>query len=385
MPKALSIVLKTVEICNLNCSYCYFFNGIDHSYNNHSAFISKETIGRITDFLKQGITELALDKISIGFHGGEPLLQKREDFGWACETFLESLTPDVSIRFGVQTNGIPINEKWIDLFEKYNVNVGVSIDGPKDYHDKYRVDHRGKGSYDKVVDRIKFYNEEAHRRGISSLGILSVINPEISGKVIYRHFVDELKLGSFNFLLPDNNYCNPPSFKIEDYGNFMCEVLDEWIKDDNPQISISFIDSTLGLFYGKESKFYGIGPSDGTALPLITISSDGDLSPVDELRSTDPSMMNTANVKNISLKNFLDHSIFKEIKDAQTNLPLECKECCWEKICGAGGIVNRFSIEKRFNNPSIYCESLKSFYAQLVKYLLNNGFGYEKLQEVLCL
>ncbi len=282
MKKKLDIVLKKIEVCNLNCSYCYFFNGVDESFKRHPPSIDRVTITNITSFLKQGIKDLQLDQLTIGIHGGEPLLQKHKDFDWMCGYFTEQLVSDVELRFGVQTNGLPLNEAWMDVFQKYQVGVGVSIDGPREYHDKYRVDHKGRGSYDRVVEKIRFFQEEARHRNMSSIDALSVINPELSGQACYRLFVDELGLDSFNFLLPDNNYCIPPAHTAQQYGHFMCEVLDEWTKDDNPGINVTFCSSSLGILFGGESATYSIGPSRGEHLPLITIASNGDLSLVDE-------------------------------------------------------------------------------------------------------
>ena len=332
--KTLGIVLKTVERCNLNCTYCYFFNSIDDSFKKHPAYISFDTIKHIVEFLRKGIQELKIEHVKIGIHGGEPLLQNKKDFDRMCSYFIDNIGDVAKVSFTLQTNAMLLNEKWIDLIEKYRIGVGASIDGPKEYNDKYRIDHSGIGSYDKVVEKIKFFNAQARMRKINTLGCLSVINPEFSGRLAYRHLVDDVHLDSFNFLLPDNNYHILPRFEVSKYGKFMCEVLDEWLKDDNSNINVTFISSSLGMFFDKPSMVYGIGPSDPDELPLITIASNGDLSPVDELRSTDPTMMNLCNVTDCSLKDFLNLPIFTEIKDAQRDLPQKCKECCWEKICG---------------------------------------------------
>ena len=335
--------------------------------------------------LQEGVKDLQLDRLRIGLHGGEPLLQKQEEFDWMCGYFVEQLSPYVALEFSLQTNGLPLNKAWLNLFEKYQIGPGVSIDGPKEYHDKYRVDHKGRGSYDRVVKKIHFYQEESKKRSMPPLGALSVINPEISGRACYRLFVDEIGFDSFNFLLPDSNYDTPPVHNASHYGRFMCEVFDEWTKDDNPEIHVTFAASALGLFFGGQSVLYGVGPSskDDLALPLITIASNGDLSPVDELRSTDPTMMHKANVSTTSLEEFLNFPLFKEIATAQAHLPEVCQACCWEKVCGGGGIVNRFGRDNRFNNPSIYCEGLKDFYTDLAAYMLKHNIAAAQLCQFL--
>jgi uncharacterized protein len=136
---SLNIVLKTVERCNLNCSYCYFFNGLDQTYLKRPKFIKKETIDYLAKFLKEGSDSLEIKKIDIILHGGEPLMQPKEDFIYLIEK-LKSALSDLDLSFVVQTNGTLITKKWIELLNKYKVGVGVSIDGPPEYHDKYRID-----------------------------------------------------------------------------------------------------------------------------------------------------------------------------------------------------------------------------------------------------
>jgi len=373
----LSIVLKTVERCNINCKYCYFFNKEDQSYKEHPPIIDKNTLNKLVDFLKEGCHDLNLKKIVIGFHGGEPLIQKKEDFSEMCRFFISELSPYVDISFNVQTNGILINEKWIKLLSEYNVGIGISIDGPKEYHDKERIDFYERGTYHLVEKSIKLLS--SHPLIKNNISTITVVNPENDAKKIYRHFVDNLELKSFDFSLPYFTHDNMPPFSPEQYGIFMRDILDEWIKDDNPNIKVRFLVSAFRVLFGGSGLVYGHGPvKTNNNLPLMTVRSDGSLEPTTELMSTDPSSVSQTNltIYNTSLKEFSEHSIFKEIKSAQTIHPDLCQNCCWENICGSGAIVHRFSKSKRFNNPSIYCEGLKLFYSRLMAYVLKWGADY---------
>ena len=147
--------------------------------------------------------------------------------------------------------------------------------------------------------------------------------------------------------------------------------------------------SFLGQLIGEERLIYGIGAvnqeNEESLFPIITIRSNGDLEPTDELMSTDPETVTktNCNIFNTSLKDFLKHPIFEELRLAQTVLPLECQKCCWGKVCGGGGLVNRFSKENRFNNPSVYCEGLKDLFSHLTSYLLNSGVSLSKIESAL--
>ena len=377
----LGIVLKITERCNLNCSYCYYFNGVDSSFKSMPPRITQNVVDEICSFLSKGIKDLSLKKIIIGFHGGEPLLLGKKEFVLVCTKFIEELSPLCKLEFNIQTNGTLIDIEWIKIFQKFHIDVGLSIDGPQEYHDQYRVDHFGNGSYNRILKNIDLLNKNFSQ----GFGALSVINSTRNARKIYRHFVDELKIKSFDLLFPDFHYSNNKTINAKAYGKFICDVFDEWVKDDNPTIKVRFLNSYLQLFLGGDSLIYGIGSEKHLSLPLISIRSNGNLSPTDELMSTHPETVTYTgcNVFDTSLKKFLQHNIFKEISFAQQNLPEECKNCCWSNVCGGGGITNRFSIKNRFDNPSIYCEGLKLFYSKVLKYLLESGIPLKQLKKQL--
>ena len=202
--KYLQIVIKTVERCNINCSYCYVFNMQDDSYLRHPIYISKNTINEILYFLKQGCLDYSLEHIAFIFIGGEPLMQKKKCFDEMCALFQSELGALAGVCFSIQTNGMLIDEEWIALFNKYSVGVGISLDGNKIQNDKHRVDHRNNGTYDRVVEKIKLM-QKLYSHEIS---LLSVVNPQNEAVEVYKHFVNTLNIKTFDFLLPDYNYEN---------------------------------------------------------------------------------------------------------------------------------------------------------------------------------
>ncbi len=341
----LGIVRKTVAVCNnLNCSYCYCFNGIGDAFKRHSPYIASDTIACIPRFLKQGIAELQRDAVCIGAAWWSGNAAKTYRFNWICGHFMEQLAPYGA--FVLQTNGMPLHQAWVALMQKDK--MGVSLDVPKALHEKHQVDHTERGSYDKAVEKIHFFNAKAQRRNIRTLGVLSVINSEPKGKACYRLFVEGIGRDGFNFLFPNNNDCNPHTYTAEQDGRFMGEALDEWTKDDHPDTTFSFIKSTLALFFGGTSISYGISPGNKAQILLVTVATHGHLSPVNEWRATDLGMMHTANVATPSLKNFLAIPLCQEIAERQQN---SRAPCCWENSCGGGGTLHRFSHKSTLPRP----------------------------------
>lgn len=379
----MEIILKVTERCILSCKYCYFFRGGDLSYKEHPPYISQEFIKNLCNFLRKGIKDLSIPNIKIVLHGGEPLLLGKKKFAYLCNALTQALYDIIPLKFSMQTNGLLIDEEWIELLIKHNVtNIGISIDGPKKYHDQNRIYPNGKGTYDNLIEKIAILQKNMPEK----IGTLTVINHNYNGKEIYRHFVDELKINNFDFLLHDYHHEYKPNHDLCKDTEVLIDIFHEWVKDDDPNIDIRILRSFLGQLVGRDGLMYGVGSvtkNQENELPIITIRSSGDLEPVDELVSTGSYVKTNCNIFNTSLKNFLNHPIFNKIKLAQTILPAECRKCCWEKICGGGALSNRFSKQKGFDNPSVYCEGLKDFFTHLTAYLLNSGVSLSKIESTL--
>jgi len=381
--KNAGVILKTVERCNINCTYCYYFNKADQSWRNRKPYISMEMVDRFNEFIVQGIQELGVTDLLIEFHGGEPLLQKKAHFIQMCQKIQETVSKSNlnNIRFALQTNGMLIDKEWISIFKEYDVGIGISLDGIKSLNDTYRLDRKGNGTYDKVVSKIRLCQENEYK-----FGLLSVINPEANGGNVYNHFTKELKLDHFDFLLPDANYGELPTYPPEKYGQFMTEVFDEWIKEnsDNPRVFIRYCVNALELFYGNYSRVEGFGKRSPLVLPLICVSNNGDLGPLDDLRTCVPHKFTEYNIENVSWSEFLSDEFFTNFLAGMENSPDGCRQCCYESICRGGNYGNRFNpINSSFNNPSVYCKGLKLFWERIIEFLLRNGFSTERLKQVL--
>lgn len=379
--RKLEVILKVVERCNINCTYCYFFNGADRSYREHSPIIAAETIAATASFLRNGVVSLGLKSLQLDFHGGEPLLMKRQLFAEMCEHFRAVLAPVCDVQFCVQTNAIPINDDWIDLFTWYDVRASTSLDGPADYHDRDRVDFAGGGTHTRTMAGIHRLRDAVRAGRLKGFGALCVINPLHSPTRIYRYFVDELGLDAFDFLLPlmtHDSFAGPPPSA---YGNFLCDLFDAWAADDDPRIQVRILNSVLSLLLGGPSRVTGFG----LELPLaITVASDGSLAPDDTLRAcgTDAIRSNLT-VFDTSLDSFLDSSLMRRLEDAHSNLAATCRACCWQTVCGGGQLVHRYALHRGFDNPSVFCEGLQPFFARVAAYLTNRGLPLGRLSEVL--
>jgi uncharacterized protein len=378
MKKKLEVILKVAERCNIDCTYCYFFNGFDKSYKTHPKRISIESIDSLIIFLKDAVKSHDLDIVQIDFHGGEPLIVKKEYFTSICESFIENLSDLCHLRLCLQTNATLVDDDWIEIFSKFNICISTSLDGNKEQNDKYRIGFNGEGTYDATIKGIKKLQDAYLKGQIPEIGLLCVINPENNPKELYNHFTKDLGFTLIDFLLPDCSYDDLPPFESIEYGNFLIGVFDSWKNDKKKEnISIRIFNSILSLLLGGYSYVTGYGVISPNA---ITVGSDGSLFPDDLLRSCKDYIEPNMSIEDTSYAVFKDW-IEETIQAKSKNYSQECLNCCWFKVCGGGHPLNRYSSENEFNNVSVYCEGLKKMYSECAKFLVEGRIPLEEILE----
>lgn len=354
------VVLKIASRCNLNCSYCYMYNLGDKTYKNQPKVMTKETIKNIYKRIIEHCEEHNIKNFGIVLHGGEPLLAGQkyiEDFIAIGNKMSEG---KIAFKYGLQTNGILINKEIVNSLEKLKIHIGVSLDGPKDLNDKYRFYHNGKGSYDDVIKGIKILlNNNSYR---DRLGILSVMNINLNPIKAYQH-IKELNVKGGDFLFPYGTYDNPPLGKEENventyYADWLIKIFDKWYDENEetrPSIRL-FGDITTSLL-GNDIMADYLGNKNNE---VLVIETDGTMEAVDGLKSCGNGFTKTgANVNSYSINQALDTPLAKLYHYSHKHLCKKCKLCPINETCGGGDLANRYSTEKGFDNPSIYCSDLE--------------------------
>ena len=378
----LEVILKTTSRCNINCSYCYYFHGADEEWKTRTKRISSSTLTTLAYFLKDAVIKHNIPSIQIDFHGGEPLLQRKKAFREACQTFIEYLSPIVKLEFALQTNALLIDEEWIDIFEHYGVRVSVSLDGPKTINDRFRVDHKGKGTFERAVKGIQLLGNAVDAKKLKNVALLCVINPWGSGKQVYRYFVDTLKINTMDFLLPTKTHEPVKAWEVAKIGNYLLDVWDAWVEDDNPDIKIRFFNALFAALGGHKAFIFPSNDFSNRKNYAITIDTDGAIYGDDSLRS------------NLSWKNYprlhLENTTFDEYLGNERRWYAEhiktpdiCRSCLWEKVCQGGQLEHRYVEPHGYNHPSVYCDALKRLYSEVIGYLVHHGLDQDHLQKVL--
>ena len=309
------------------------------------------------------------------------MLIGKSRFDKYCKQIIDALSDKLpNFTISMQTNGVLIDEEWIKLFEKYDIKLGISLDGNKAAHDKYRVDHQGRGSYERLIKAIKLLQKKNY-----DFGILTVFDPTTDPEELLDHYINVLQIKDLDFLWPDYCYEKKPDYEVERYGQFMSKALDYWFKLGDSKLHIRFLNSYMQAALGFGPTIYGASKGSVDDLHIFVIRSDGQLTPSDEFMSSNPeTVMNTnCSIYNTSLRKFYDQRIFSELTRAAENPPQSCLSCCWYNICGGGSLVNRFSNQNRFDNPSIYCAGLKIFFSNLLQHLLKSGMNSNEIKKML--
>lgn len=384
--KKVQVIFKLVERCNLACTYCYYYFHGDDSANGRPAVASREQFPAIVDFLVQGARDLGIESMDLIFHGGEPTLQKPRDFAYFCELVLERLHPICPVSFGIQTNAVHLSPEWLDCFKRFGIGVGVSIDGPAEYHDRFRLDRKGRTSHAEVeANVIKL--QDARRRGdVPSIGCISVVNSAFSARRIFDYLTEDLELGSLGFLLPDRSWDTP--FEDGDsalaYGEFLKELFDAWLHKQD--VRVRELNDLLEFLQLRRHENTPRPPEpDSVRNQIIVLQSDGTVSvddsliPTLEWRHKFPS----PHLSQTSMREFFSMPGFQEIAAARQKLAPACEACVWKKACYGGSLENRYSRERGFDNPSVYCDGLKSFYRHVADTLIDNGYPRELLAQKL--
>lgn len=342
------IVLKICSRCNINCTYCYMYNMGDSSYIHQPKFISIENVQILAERIKKHCVQHDLRKFSITFHGGEPLLYGKTKMITIIEILKSIENDNLKIVLGLQTNAILIDDEWCDIFNKYKMGIGISLDGVKEINDQNRIDFKGKGTYDKVIRGVNKCLEHS-----VDFGILSVVNSKLNPIDSYRHFCSLGILG-YDLLLLDKNHDAHDSAEFET-ADWLIKIFDEWYPHKEG-IAINYFVNMLNGIYGLDIKSdaYGKGYNK-----TIIIETNGSIETLDVLKICGESFTkNNLNIIDNDLDDIFDSELIRLYYHSNFFLPKKCLACPVQDICGGGYIPHRYSAENGFNNPTIYCNDM---------------------------
>jgi radical SAM/SPASM domain FxsB family protein len=350
-----TIVVKIASRCNLNCDYCYMYQHVDQSFKKQPRFMSHDTIIALARQIKAYLEESELKCMRVCLHGGEPLTAGFERIE-ALLSILKDFLGD-KVGFSIQTNGVLLKKKFLDLFKKYDVKISLSLDGPKKANDKHRLDFKGHSSYEKVEQAMNLLTNEY---GDLFVGIISVIDPTNNPEEIIDFF-GSINPPSYDLLLPDATHLTPPPGKMTNpnlYVEWICRAFTHWYLYHPYLQTRTFLNLCDGVLGNKpESELFGNG-----SISYIVVETDGSYHYSDMLKVAYEGASHTGL--------FVDSSTIMKLTQSpaiqkfqsflrQENKCQRCLQCPEYRICGSGQIIHRYN-SQGFNNPSVYCEEMFS-------------------------
>lgn len=355
------LLVKVATRCNIDCSYCYWFR--DASVYNKPKLMSADVLHRLMQRIEQHVATYKLVDFPIVLHGGEPLLWGVENFhrfAQGCEEISSRTSCEIPV--AVTTNGLLIDDQWLDCFESRNISVAISIDGPAHIHDIHRRTFQATGTH-AAVERAarKLVSRDI---GVSALAVCQPAHPPED----YVAFFAACGIANYDIMIPDATVDEkPPSIAA-----FYKELFDLWLAANRgaPTANIRIISDMITALLGNNSPTEGVGHKP---VELCTVMTDGTVEAHDVLRIAGDGFSETRfNIFEHAIDEVRNEPRWRNARDASINLCEKCRQCRFMNACGGGYLPHRYSRKNGYDNPSVYCDDLYSMFENMESVLASH-------------
>lgn len=318
------------SICNLACHYCYYLKKED-LYPKGESFRMPDDI--LEEYIVQHIDASSGSVINFSWHGGEPTILGLDYFRKIVDLQRKHRPSHQRIKNGIQTNGTLLDEGWCRFLAEESFSVGISLDGPQEMHDRYRVTKGEKPTYRQAMRGYELLRQ--HRIPCDILCVVHAENVRYPIQV-YRFF-KEIKAQYIEFLplvepQPDNEgSVSHRSVSAEAFGRFLCTIFDEWIREDIERIKVQIFEEAARTAFGQEHSLCIFRRSCGD-VPVI--EHNGDFFSCDHF--VDPEHR-LGNIREAPLVDLLESPAQRAFGQAKWDtLPRLCRTCEVLNMCHGG-------------------------------------------------
>ena len=385
--------------CNIDCDYCFYLHKADLLNHQPQSRISD---GLLEQHIRQYIESQTGKEVIFSWQGGEPTLMGIDFFKRVVQLQKQYAKPGQRIENDLQTNGIALDDAWIEFLKKNNFLVGLSIDGPQDLHDVYRKTRAGNPTFEYVFKAAKLLCEA--NIPFAALCVVNRSNAK-QGKRVYRFLVDELgaKRVQFNPAVEPKHFKegapskadfshapmqDAPSAKPghplsivtdwsvdpDEYGQFLCDAWDEWLATDFGKIHVNLFETAVAQAAGMPAQMCTQAEFCGKGL---AVEHDGEVYSCDHFVYPE---YRIGNIKDIHLGDLAFSATQEKFgMDKRNTLPKQCRECDYLKMCWGECPKNRLIKTKDGEIGLNYlCTGLFKFYKHadpdLVRILQHLGY-----------
>lgn len=375
--KPLYVMLKPVgAACNLRCKYCYYLEKKNLYHPGEPSMMTEELLEQFT---REYIEAQSMSQVLFTWHGGEPLMRPLSFYKKALE-LQRKYAGGRRIDNVIQTNGTLLTDEWCEFLTENHWLVGISIDGPQEFHDEYRRTQTGRPSWLKTMNGIKLLNK--HGVEWNAMAVVNDFNADYPLD-FYHFFRDNgctylqitpiveriVRHADGRHLADINDPEDAPladfSLTPEQWGHFLCTIFDEWVRRDVGQFYVETFDCILANWVGQAPGICVYARECGHA---GVMEHNGDVYSCDHFVFPEYKL---GNIRSKSIAEMLygeQQRQFSQLKHA--SLPRQCRECKFEFACHGECPKNRF-VRDKYGEPGLnyLCRGYHRFLEHVAPYM----------------
>jgi uncharacterized protein len=356
-PRIQSLLIKPASaVCNLDCTYCFY---LDRDADPYRALPARRMTDETLERLVETYLFYSYPTSVFAFQGGEPTLAGLPFFTKLVELQKRHGRDGQVVSNALQTNGMLLDKTWCELFRGYEWLLGVSLDGPEEVNDRYRVGKRGGGTWKRVMESVELLQKNQVQFNI--LCVLSQANVD-RPKELYRFYralgIEHIQFIPLAEFAPDGT---PMPFTIspEQYGRFLCELFDVWWPERR-KVRVRFFDNIAEALAGLKP---GTCTMHETCDSYVVVEYNGDVYPCDFFVE---SSWKLGNLVYDSWSEIARRTKRYSFASKKTVAHAECQVCEYQSICHGGCPKLRHGRFGRFEDLDYFCQAYKMIYARSV-------------------
>jgi uncharacterized protein len=349
-------IVKIHSRCDLSCDYCYMYEMADQSWRERPRRMTMKVAKSAASCIGEHARVHEMTSVDLILHGGEPLLAGPELISYLVKETREAAGLGVRVNVRVQTNAVGLDGAYLELFHDLGVQVGVSLDGTAEGHDRHRRFASGRGSYAAVSAGLHRICQPRFRHLFN--GLLCTVDLRNDPVTTYEALA-AFEPPRIDFLLPHGTWETPPPGRDPDgedspYGDWLITVFDHWYT--RPTTGIRLFEEIMQLVMNGTSSSEAVGLAPAR---MVVIETDGSVEQVDSLKAT----FHGAAATGLHVtRDTLDAALLSPGVVARQlgvmALAAQCRICPIHQVCGGGNYVHRYRPGTGFANPSVYCPDL---------------------------
>lgn len=387
----------TGSVCNIDCSYCFYLE-------KEALYPERKQDWRMSDktletYIRQYIAAQSGRQVLFAWQGGEPTLMGLPFFRRVIE-LCDKYGEGRQIQHALQTNGMLMNDEWAAFFAQHHFLIGLSIDGPRPLHDRYRVTRSGRGTHEQVMKALTLLQQ--HNVEFNTLTVVGKHNVGHAAEVYqflltagsrYIQFIPLVERISpsdsaiLQLVMPGESAATLAPWTVPAwlYGEFLKQIFDIWIRRDIGQVSVQMFDVAIAAWGGEPPVLCVHADTCGHAFAL---ESNGDLYNCDHFVYPEH-LLGNINQQEIRVLNRSEQAMAFGLAKRET-LTRDCQQCDYQFACHGGCPKHRFSVSPSGKPGHNYlCAGYKHFFQHitrdmnLLQDLLAKGYPAQALMQIL--